>query len=299
MPTPHISVCICTYGRPEMLLRLLEKLVIQDTGSNRFTYSAVVADNDENHSAEQLISDFQIRSTFELTYCSQPERNIALTRNASIAHARGDLIAFIDDDEFPQPSWLLNLLNTLESGSAAAVLGPVHPHFETPPPEWVIKGRFCERPEYPTGTPVTWDNCRTGNVLFRREAIPNGEPPFRAEFGTGGEDKDFFQRLAAEGHTFIWCNEAPVFESVPASRLTRKYMLQRALLRGKNSLRIGGNRTASLLKSLIAIPSYALLLPFTLFRGQDHFMHLLIRFCDHAGKLLAFLGLNPVRERAM
>ena len=116
---------------------------------------------------------------------------------------------------------------------------------------------------------------------------------------TGGEDKDFFRRLAEAGHTFTWCDEAPVFESVPASRLTRKYMLQRALLRGRNSLRLGGNRLASLAKSAIAIPSYALLMPLALLRGQDHFMHLLIRFCDHSGKLLATLGLNPVRERQM
>ncbi len=139
---------------------------------------------------------------------------------------------------------------------------------ETPPPDWVIKGRFCERPEYPTGTLVDWNDCRTGNVLFRRDIIPDGEPPFREEFGTGGEDKDFFHRLATVGHTFTWCNEAPVSESVPASRLTRKFMLQRALLRGKNSLCIGGNRMASLVKSLIAVPSYALLLPIGLLRGQ-------------------------------
>jgi glycosyltransferase involved in cell wall biosynthesis len=299
MPRPHISVCICTYRRPDMLRRLLGKLENQDRDGGRFAYSVVVADNDRDRSAEGLVADFQRDSSLDVTYCSQPERNIARTRNASIAHARGDLIAFIDDDEFPSPDWLRRLLETLEAGSAAAVLGPVHPHFETPPPDWVVKGRFCERPEYPTGTPVDWNDCRTGNVLFRREVIPDGEAPFREEFGTGGEDKDFFRRLAEAGHTFIWCNEAPVSESVPASRLTRTYMLRRALLRGRNSLRIGGNRLASIAKSAIAVPSYALLLPLALLRGQDHFMHLLIRFCDHSGKLLALIGLNPVRERQM
>jgi hypothetical protein len=66
-----------------------------------------------------------------------------------------------------------------------------------------------------------WDQCRTGNVLFRHGVLPAGEPPFREEYGTGVEDKDFFRRLAAAGHSFVWCNEAVVSESVPASRLTR------------------------------------------------------------------------------
>ncbi len=298
MPLPHISVCICTYQRPEMLLRLLRALEPQEH-HNQFTWSVVVADNDRAGSARATVESFRAGSPLEVIYCTQPERNIALTRNAAIAHATGELIAFIDDDEFPVTEWLLRLYETLVSGKAAAVLGPVRPHFETPPPAWVIQGRFCERPECPTGTALPWQNCRTGNVLFRCSILPAGEPPFREAFGTGGEDKDFFRRLAAAGHTFVWCNEAIVSESVPASRLTRKYMLQRALLRGKNSLRLTNNRPASLAKSVVAVPAYSLLLPLALIQGPDRFMHTLIPLCDHAGKLLALVGLNPITERSM
>jgi succinoglycan biosynthesis protein ExoM len=281
-----------------MLLRLLEALERQET-RGQFTFSVVVADNDAAGSARAVVASFAAASALNVVYCTQPERNIALTRNATIAHATGELIAFIDDDEFPIPEWLLHLYETLTDSPHAAVLGPVRPHFETSPPEWVIKGRFCERPECPTGTPVSWDQCRTGNVLFRRSALPAGEPPFREEFGTGGEDKDFFRRLAAAGHTFVWCNEAAVSESVPASRLTRKYMLQRALLRGKNSLRLKDNLPVSLGKSLVAVPVYSLLLPISLLQGPDRFMHTLIPLCDHTGKLLALVGLNPISERNM
>lgn len=298
MSLPHISVCICTYQRPAMLQRLLAALESQ-LHEDQFNYSIVVADNDRAGSARDLVESIRRESALDIAYCTQPERNIALTRNTAIAHARGDLIAFIDDDEFPVKEWLLRLYKTLVGGSAAAVLGPVRPHFETPPPEWVVKGRFCERPECPTGTFIDWQNCRTGNVLFGRSILPEGEPPFREEFGTGGEDKDFFMRLAARNHAFVWCNEAVVSESVPASRLTRKYMLQRALLRGRNSLRLRDNRLASLAKSTLAVPSYSLLLPIALIQGPDRFMHILIRLCDHAGKLLALVGLNPVTERNM
>jgi succinoglycan biosynthesis protein ExoM len=263
---PHISVCICTYQRPDMLLRLLRALEPQ-RHEDRFSFSIVVADNDRYGSARKVVDSFRSRSGLSVTYCSQTRRNIALTRNAAIAHASGDFIAFIDDDEFPAADWLLRLYMTLAGGTAAAVLGPVRPHFESPPPQWVVKGRFCERPEYPTGTVIHWQHCRTGNVLFRRSALPPAVPPFREEFGTGGEDKDFFMR--------------------------------RALLRGKNSLRINNHRLASVAKSSLAVPSYTLLLPFAIVQGQDRFMHLLIRLCDHAGKLLALVGLNPVSERSM
>ena len=54
----HISVCICTYKRPQMLSELLSKLQNQVT-SNQFTYSAVIVDNDTNQSAREIVKVWQ------------------------------------------------------------------------------------------------------------------------------------------------------------------------------------------------------------------------------------------------
>ena len=96
--TPHICVCVCTYKRPELLRRLLEKLQDQETGG-RFTFSAVVADNDAACSAETLVASFSRRSSIQVIYCREPEKNIALVRNRALEHAVGEFIVFIDDDE--------------------------------------------------------------------------------------------------------------------------------------------------------------------------------------------------------
>lgn len=295
---PHLSVCICTYKRPVLLRRLLEELEKQETGGD-FTYSVVVADNDAKRSAEALVAEFSQRTPGRVIYCCEPQQNIALVRNRAIENASGDFIVFIDDDEFPVTSWLAELWRTCERFGVAGVLGPVRPHFDAPPPAWLIKGRFCERPEFPTGTPLAWSQCRTGNVLFRRSILPVGTPPFRAQFGTGGEDVDFFQRMSTAGAKFIWCNEAVAYETVPPSRWTRRYALQRALLRGKNSLKISEGRLVLLAKSIIAVPLYAIVLPFSLLAGHHRFMKLLIRCCDHVGRLLAAVGLHPMDARPM
>src|SRR5579863_5318632 len=108
--TKHISVCICTYKRPQFLKRLLTELDGQDTGG-LFTYSIVVADNDQSQSAKPVVTDFLATSAIPVTYCVQPRQNIALTRNKAIENAHGDFVAFIDDDEFPTKTWLLTLFN--------------------------------------------------------------------------------------------------------------------------------------------------------------------------------------------
>lgn len=279
-----------------MLDRLLRDIARQDT-AGEFTYSISVADNDTAGSARPVVEICAHECSLSIVYAIQPERNIALARNTALAQATSDFIVCIDDDEFPVSDWLLNLYRTCEKHQVAGVLGPVKPHFDQPPPRWIVKGRFYERPSHQTGFVMAWPECRTGNVLFRRNILPAHESPFRPEFGTGGEDQDFFRRMIQAGHKFIWCDEAIAFEVVPPARWRRRFLLSRALLRGKNSLRQRQGRVKNLLKALIAVPLYALALPFLFLVGQHHFMKYSVKMADHSGRLLAWLGLNPIRER--
>src|SRR5512145_2865383 len=150
-PTDHICVCICTYKRPDLLSKLLSALQNQKT-EDLFTYSAVVVDNDIRQSARDTVSALQKTSSIRIDYHVEPEQNIALTRNRAVDNARGNYIAFIDDDEFPIPEWLLNLYKALIRYKVDAVLGPVRPYYPDQTPRWLIKSRLCERPEHKTGT---------------------------------------------------------------------------------------------------------------------------------------------------
>ena len=167
----HISVCVCTYKRPELLKRLLEDLRCQDTGG-LFTYSIVVVDNDHSRSAEAVVGDFAVSSDIPIKYCIEPRQNIALARNKAIDNVDGDLVAFIDDDEFPIKSWLLTLFEALNKYGVDGILGPVKPYFEDQPPQWVVKGKFYDRPSYPTGFVIDW---RRNTTI--QSTVPDGRGP--------------------------------------------------------------------------------------------------------------------------
>lgn len=291
-----ISVCICAFQRPGLLQKLLERLEQQQT-NGRFTFSVVVTDNDSRRSSQRVVAEFAATSRIAVTYSCEPRQNIALARNEALKLAAGDFVAFIDDDEFPENDWLAAMLEACEKYQAAGVLGPVRPHFEEPPPRWIVDGRFCERPEHRTGRVMEWEECRTGNLLFRRRILDGVEEVFKPEFGSGGEDKDFFMRVTHLGHVFRWCNEGVVYETVPKERWKRSYMLKRAMLRGRNTLKHPIGRVGLVARSFIAAPVYLMVLPFALMLRQHVFMKYCIKFCDHAGRILALLGLNPVRER--
>lgn len=287
---PHIAVCICTYRRPLLLRRLLQDLMNQQT-DGLFSFSIVVADNDAAQSAEPLIAEIRSKCQFEIAYCVESRQNIALARNKVVQNAEGDYLAFIDDDEFPSPRWLLTLFTALQDYNVDGVLGPVLRHFDEKPPGWLEKSKLYVRRVNPTGMRVEWREARTGNVLLRHDVIGDDSTPFRQEFRSG-EDQDFFRRKIQQGCIFIWCAEAEAFEVVPPARWRRSYLLRKALLQGATA---GVQTNASgILKSMVAVVLYIPALPFAFLAGQHRAIPLLVSLCNHLGKLLIVIGVNPV-----
>lgn len=296
MRANHISVCICTFKRPELLTQLLKGLERQNT-EDLFTLSVVVSDNDPVQSAREVVDQFLSTARLQVTYCFEPEPNIALARNKALENATGDFVAFIDDDEFPVDDWLWNLFKTLALHGVEGVLGPVKPYFELEPPPWVKDGKFFERPTYPTGYKLNYTETRTGNVLFARKILEGLDLPFRPQFDTAGEDIDFFRRMMEKGYKFVWCEEGFVFEVVPADRCNRKYLLKRALLRGSNFSKHPSHRLANAVRSLVAVPCYTVALPVLAIFGQHVFLKYLIKLFDHVSRLFAYLGVRLVTKR--
>ncbi|MGB8953604.1 MAG: glycosyltransferase [Candidatus Aminicenantales bacterium] len=296
----HICVCICTYKRPKQLDRLLWKLEKQETGGI-FDYSIVIVDNDRSESARLTVESHAGQSNIAISYHVEPQQNIALARNRTIENANGDFLGFIDDDEWPDSRWLFNLFGAINRYKSDGILGPVLPCFEKEPPQWVLKGRFFDRPAHPTGHVLEWKNTRTGNALLRRDIFKDDREWFHPRFGRGGEDRDFFRRKIGEGHVFVWCDEAPVFETVPPERWGQKVLMKRALLRGKMALLSSESGPQSILISVGAVAIYSVCLPLLFVLspiiGYDVFMKYLIKNCDHLGKILAFLKIDLVRTK--
>jgi len=290
---PHISVCICTYKRPQLLQRALDALREQET-RGYFTFSIVVVDNDKEETGHGVATAAATGPGPWVTYCVETRQSIPLARNKAIANATGEFVAFLDDDEYTIKEWLVTLFLAYREYGVDGVLGPVKPYFDKTAPKWAVKGNFYLRPTYPTGLVINWRKGRTGNVLLRRDLFDGSDEPFRAEFRVG-EDQDFFRRAIAQGRVFVWCNEAVAYEYVPRARCKRSFMWRRALLRGADSLLHPTFGMRDVAKSVIAIPAYTAVLPFSLIVGQGAFMNYSVKLFDHLGRLLALVGIRPVK----
>lgn len=231
-PAEFVAICVATCRRPnglERLLGALEQLVF-DPGSEPSAIRLIVVDNDPARSAEPVHQRRASSSRWPMVYVSEPRPGIPFARNACVRAARvegAELLAFIDDDEVPDPRWLAQLLMVLQEHDAAVATGPVLPLFEQEPPSWVQRGGFFDRLRYPTGQRMT--RAYTGNVLLRLSVFDGLESPFDENRPfTGGTDTQTFLRVASAGHRIIWADDAVVHEWNPPSRSTARWLIQRA-----------------------------------------------------------------------
>ena len=124
------------------------------------------------------------------------------------------------------------------------------------------------------------------DALLHRRVVDDPDDRFRPEYGGGGEDVDFFRRAIAAGRRFVWCADAAVSETVPEENCNRRYLLKRALRRGRHPY---NQQAWPVATSVVAVPLYAIALPVLLLFGQHIFLRYLIKECDHLGRLFAVI----------
>jgi glycosyltransferase involved in cell wall biosynthesis len=226
-----VSVCVATYKRPEGLRALLDGLQnLTFTQVEVPNLEVVIVDNDAAGSARALCEALRPTFRWGLVYDLEPRQGVSYARNRAVANASqaAEFIAFIDDDEVPSAGWMDALLATQRATQADVVAGPVYPHFEvTPVPAWVERGHFFAPPDRATGQSL--DIAHTNNVLVRADLLRQLEVVFCEGLSLKGtEDTHLFMRLHQQGHRFVWSRDASVDETIPASRTSIRWIVNRA-----------------------------------------------------------------------
>jgi succinoglycan biosynthesis protein ExoM len=251
-----ISICIATYKRKEYLNVLITSIFNQKN-IDEYKIDIIVTDNDPNKSALEVVEKLSvgIPDIFSIQYFTQFEKSIPKTRNVCVQNCNrtSKFIIFVDDDEFADEYWIINLLNTQKEYNADLVCGPVYPKFVEKPKKWIVEGEFFIRSYYKEiKSGEERSKSGTGNLLVKSKLLFDLEKPFNEAMAlTGGSDVELTSRLHLKGAKIIWTFEAVVYEWIPKERANFKYIKQRAFRLGNEMWRLSNDK--SLLKRLSLI----------------------------------------------
>jgi glycosyltransferase involved in cell wall biosynthesis len=210
VPAPQtISVVVCTYGRPDHLPRALDALKQLDPAP----LEVVIVDNAPGaQDCRELVDSYNFR------YVREDRKGLDNARNAGIAAARCELIAFTDDDCVPPPAWLRFADELFANPQVAAVTGPALPFTLASEAQVAMErqaslGRGLTRQswDWTSVNPANAGQVGAGaNMLYRREVlVAMGPQPFPPELDAGtvtgsGGDTYILHRLLAAGHRVVY-----------------------------------------------------------------------------------------------
>jgi glucosyl-dolichyl phosphate glucuronosyltransferase len=229
-----ISVVLATRNRAAVLAPTLEALGGQDPAG--CPYEILVVDNGSSDDTARVVAA-AVEAGVPIVGLREERPGKSHALNAAIARARGDLLAFIDDDVLPAPGWLAAQRRAIEETGADYVTGRILPLWEAPPPRWLSPALYgglsaadggTERISSPadgTAGPIL---PMGGNMAVRRrvlDRIGGWNPDLGALEGTlrTGEDHEFGLRMVGAGFRGVYEPAALVHHRVPATRLRLAY----------------------------------------------------------------------------
>ncbi|HWP34054.1 MAG TPA: glycosyltransferase [Thermodesulfobacteriota bacterium] len=191
-----LSIVIPTYNRAELLARCLAGLARQEPAPARV--EVVVVDDGSTDDTAARVEALARGFPFALRCVRKPNGGAASARNRGIREARGELVAFLDDDCVPRPDWVRRAVEAARGHPDVSGFGGlVEPAGTTSRiARYIADRRLLAGPALDGGRVVA---VVTANALFRKrdlEAIGGFDERFRQP---GGEDVDLSRRLLESG----------------------------------------------------------------------------------------------------
>ncbi|MCI0460222.1 MAG: glycosyltransferase, partial [Gemmataceae bacterium] len=167
----RVSVVINTYNRGPSLRRTLDALRYQ----THDPFEVIVVNGPSTDNTEEVLADYP-----DVRTARCPEVHLSRSRNVGVAEAVGDIIAFIDDDALPEPTWLAELAAAYDSPRVGGAGGVTFDHtgfqyqYQYSVCDRLGKTRFDVRPPFdaynaPGADPVVY--LQGTNCSFRRPCL--------------------------------------------------------------------------------------------------------------------------------
>jgi len=248
---PFISVVVPTCNRATTLVECIESIIANDYAH----YEIIIVDQSSNDDTHRRITEKFVKKS-NVIYVRSNIKCSSNARNEGWRQAKGEIIAFTDDDATVSAGWLKAFASAFnrENNRVGMIGGCVIPVFDIPRPSWLPPEKDYLLPSFDAG-----DKMRvfpkeslpmSVNFALRREALEktggfdtrlglksNSKNPY-----IGGEDSFLAMRVKEEQYLITYQPHAIVYHPIIAKRLTRSFFLKRNFREGVTAIALENTR---------------------------------------------------------
>ena len=231
----EVSVVIPTYNRSALLKDAVGSVLGQSSADTQTPFEIVIVDNNSQDDTESVARALVDAHPGRVHYVRETQQGNAHARNRGVQTARGEIIAFIDDDVAVEGDWLTTLTNTLASRPEMSFVGGrVLPQWTGPPPSWLTPEHWSPLAllDYgPEELIISGERPRgllTANIAFRRRVfteVGSFSPHLQRVKNMIGsmEDTEFLMRVCRSGKQGLYLPQMIARAPVEAERLSKTY----------------------------------------------------------------------------
>lgn len=234
----RLSLVIATYNRAEQLMVTLGSVAMQNAEAE--SWECIVVDNNSPDNTRERVEAFKSEhNSLNIRYIFEQNQGLSYARNAGIVASRGDIVAFIDDDERIVADFVSAYIDLFDQHpDAMAAGGEIIAEYPTGRPRWM--SRYTERP---IANPMSFgDRVKLfpssripggGNMAMRRRVF-DSIGMFNTSLGRtgkrllGGEESDLFERIVKHEYRVYYAPRAVMYHIIPKEKLSRDYFVRLA-----------------------------------------------------------------------
>ncbi len=228
----EVSLIICTRNRVLALHQTLEALlpIVHD---NHGVLEIMIMDNGSSDQTATIVAEYA-RLWNKLVYYNEPTKGLSRARNKAVALAKGEILAWTDDDLMVSQEWLPRLIAPIAANVADCVVGRIEiaPQLQR---EWM---KPFHRLWLAENIHPSLPQLIGANMAMRKSCFREGMA-FDLETGPGAlgymDDTLLGMRLRQSGKRIVYADEALVIHHFSVERLNRSFWIRTARASGRST----------------------------------------------------------------
>jgi glycosyltransferase involved in cell wall biosynthesis len=242
---PTISVVICTFNRADLLAAALESVCVQTI--DPCLYEIIVVDNNSMDNTNVVV-DLSCRRHFNIRYYRESQQGLSHARNRGWREARGEYVAYCDDDCRVPEQWLAVAADIIRRVSPGAFGGPYYAFYQSAKPRW-FKDSYGSHTHGEEARLLDLNEFLDGGNFFCRRSLLEEFGGFNSALGMSGRKIAFGEETAflravrsSKPQELIYYDpKLYVYHLVAARKMTLGWLIRQRFLDGRYSYRVFGD----------------------------------------------------------